>query len=328
MATELGFGVVGLGMGLGRAKKVRATEGARLAAVADLREDRLATAREELGADTCTCTDYQELLARDDVDVVLVMTPSGLHAKIAIEAARAGKHVATTKPMDVSLEAVDRMTASCEAAGVVLAVDFDLRYNPAAVQIKRAIDAGAFGRLLLGEARLKWYRADSYYDNTWRGTWRYDGGGSLMNQTVHQIDLLLWYLGPVERVVGQTAVMTHNIETEDMAMALLRFRNGALGTILGTTTFPESIPARVEVHGDRGAAFLARENIDYWKIRDEEGATAPDFDYDGPHNIIEDMIAVVRDGKQPVTPPAEGRRSVELICAIYESARTGKPVVL
>ncbi len=324
MSTDpVGFGVIGLGMGAVRARFISETEGARLVAVAELDEERGRKAEAEYGIDWYR--DYRRLLDRDDIDVITVMTPSGTHADFAIEAAVAGKHVITTKPVEVSLERADRMIAACREAGVILAVDFEARYMADNVRVKQAVDDGRLGRMILGEVRLKWFRNDAYYEG-WHGTWALDGGGSLINQSVHQIDLLGWYMGEVESVQGQIGVFNHDIESEDLGMAMLRFKSGAVGTILGTTTCPVTIPAGVELHGTQGLVITAGNKVATWHVPDES-ADDP-FPYEGPCNVIEDMAALVRHGGTPRITGEEAKKSLALILAIYESSRTGQAVSL
>ena len=228
--SDVGFAVVGLGMGANRAREVVATPRAKLVAVCDIDEARLDKVVAEHSCDGTP--DYDDLLARQDIDVIYVMTPSGLHAKVAIDAARAGKHVITTKPIETTLEKADAMIAACKKAGVKLLVDFGNRYKQETNQIKAALDRGLFGDLVLAEARLKWYRSDDYYNKSWHawhGTWELDGGGSLINQTVHYVDLLCWYMGAPETVRGRLGVYNHDIESEDMSLAMLHYPNGAEG---------------------------------------------------------------------------------------------------
>lgn len=324
MSTDsVGFGVIGLGMGNVRARCIHETDGARLVAVAELDEERGRKAVSDYGVEWHE--DYRRLLERDDIDVVNVMTPSGTHADFAVEAAQAGKHVITTKPIDVSLERADRMIAACREAGVILAIDFEARYMADNVRVKQAVDEGRLGRMILGEVRLKWFRNDAYYKG-WHGTWKLDGGGSLINQSVHQIDLLIWYMGAVDSVQGQIGVFNHDIESEDLGMAMIRFRNGAVGTILGTTTCPVTIPASVELHGTKGLVITAGNKVDTWHIP-EESIEDP-FSCDGPANVIEDMIGLVRNGGTPRITGEEAKKSLALILAIYESSRTGRSVSL
>lgn len=330
---EVGFGVVGLGMGAARCRSISKTEGARLVAVCDINEERGRKAQEEHGC--VWLRDYDDLLKREDIEVVLVMTPSGLHADMGIAAARAGKHVVTTKPIDVTLEKADALIAACREAGVILAVDFNQRYSPDVWKVKHAIGTGAFGRLILGETHLKWFRSAAYFGGGWRGTWAMDGGGSLMNQTVHGVDLLQWFMGPVRSVYGRMGIFAHDIETEDLTVALLRFANGAVGTILSTTTFPVDKITRTEVHGDRGGAILSGAKIEFWMTkasfdegRREENPQDFPYEYTGPRNVAEEMVRLVRQGGKPIVSGEEARKSLEIILAVYQSARQGREVTL
>ncbi|MEM2935703.1 MAG: Gfo/Idh/MocA family oxidoreductase [Candidatus Bathyarchaeia archaeon] len=324
---EIGFGVVGLGMGRNRCELVSKTEGAVLRAVVDVNEERAREVASNYGVDWYR--DYSKLLARKDVDVVYVLTPSGLHAEMAVEAARAGKHVITTKPMCVSLKQADAMIRECRRAKVKLAVDFESRYLPDMLRIRKWIDDGRFGKLILGEARLKWYRSQEYYSTSgWRGTWRYDGGGSLMNQTVHLIDLLQWYMGPADSVTGRIGVFTHQIETEDLGAAIINFKNGAVGTVLGTTTCPKDTAFRIEIHGDRGLVITEGNVLHLSHFLDGEERTEEEFLAGKPRNVVEDMIRAIREDEEPLVTGEEGRKSVELVLAIYQSSMSGKRVKL
>ncbi len=324
MASEtVGFGVIGLGMGNVRARCIHETQGAKLVAVAELNEERGQKAASEYGVEWYK--DYRQLLDRSDIDVINVMTPSGTHADFAIEAARAGKHVITTKPIEVTLDRADQMINACHEAGVILAIDFEARYMAENVRVKQAVDEGRLGRMILGEVRLKWFRNDAYYEG-WHGTWQYDGGGALINQSVHQIDLLVWYMGAVESVQGQIGVFNHDIETEDLGMAMIRFRSGAVGMILGTTTCPVTIPAAVELHGTKGLITTSGNGIDTWHLPNE--LKEDSFSYDGPQNVIEDMIQLVRFGGKPLITGEEAKKSLALVLAIYESSRTGDTITL
>ncbi|HID06720.1 MAG TPA: Gfo/Idh/MocA family oxidoreductase [Armatimonadetes bacterium] len=324
----IGFAVVGLGMGRSRAHLIAQTDGANLVAVCDIREERARQVAEELGCDAVT--DYHDLLMRDDVDVVMVMTPSGMHADVAIDTLNAGKHAIITKPMEVSLERADAMIETADKTGKLLAIDFEARYFPTMVRIKRAIDDGMFGKLILGEARLKWFRSQEYYTKSgWRGTWRYDGGGSLANQTIHLIDLLIWFMGDVEEVsAAHCGVYAHEIETEDLGMAMLRFKNGAVGAILGTTTFPRDTYSGVEIHGVDGGviAHVFIGDVEQWFFRDET-RQPPDVQ-PRVSNVIEDVVTALRTGTPVEVDGREGRRSLEVLTAIYTSAREQRPVSL
>src|SRR5690606_33647662 len=180
--------------------------------------------------------DYRAAVQREDVDAVIVATPSGTHADVAIAAARAHKHLLVEKPLDVTLLRVDAIIDAAEQAGVILACVFPLRFAEGPRRAKAAVEAGRLGRLTLADVYVKWYRPQSYYDGSWRGTWEFDGGGALMNQAIHNIDLVQWLAGPVERVQGQVSTLAHKMETEDTASAVITYANGALGVIQGATS--------------------------------------------------------------------------------------------
>ncbi len=316
----LRFGVVGLGMGMSRSNTIATTEGAQLVAVADLVEGRRKAAAEKLGCDTYD--DAIKMFERDELDVAMIMTPSGLHAKLGIEAAKRGKHVITTKPMDVNLDNCDALIRACEENHVKLLVDFGERYGEWNRKIRAALEMGALGKPILCELRMKWFRADSYYEG-WHGTWELDGGGSVMNQGVHYIDLVQWFMGPVARVLGaHYGVYAHeHCETEDLTSAIIEFKSGAIGTVLTTTTFPGDSVSMVQIHGEKGVIGI---DPHVWQFKEgEPEINLPPY----PKNVIQDAIRVIRDGAQPAVDGYEGKKSVALNLAIYESARKGQPVV-
>ncbi|HCL27706.1 MAG TPA: hypothetical protein DIC52_04630 [Candidatus Latescibacteria bacterium] len=320
------FAVVGLGMGRNRAQLITETAGAELACVVDLNEELARKTGQDLGCDWVT--DLDDALGRSDVDVVMVMTPSGLHVDLGVRCAQAGKHVITTKPMDVTTEACDRLIAAAEAAGVVLGVDYQSRYVDTNVRVATALRDGLLGKPLLGEVRFKWFRSDDYFAHGggWRGTWKMDGGGSLANQGSHLIDLLLWFMGDPERVYGEAAVLNHDIETEDVGMAILRYPNGARGAIVGTTTFPSNAYFSAEVHGSEGGvlidAALTGEARYFGDGIEEKLATI-----DNPlKNVVEDVVSCLEKGTSLRVDGREGRRTVALLEAIYQSSREGTPL--
>lgn len=318
------FAVVGLGMGFSRAKMCQQTEGAELVAVCEIDEARGQRAVKELQVPWLP--DYDELLKRDDVDVVFLLTESGKHAQMGVKAAQAGKHLISTKPLEVTLQGCDAVISACREAGVMLAVDFQERYTAKTHRMRAALAAGLLGELILIEARLKWFRGDAYYEG-WHGTWELDGGGSLMNQSVHLIDLLQWFGGPVERVFGQMAVRDHKIETEDVGTGLVRFANGAFGSIIGTTTFPANDVYELEIHGTKAAIGQGTLIGDYWRARDQN-ISEPAAPEGAPSNIYEDVIRHLTTDQPLLCDGVEGRKSVELVLAIYKSAIEGRPVEL
>lgn len=290
------------------------------------------------------------MLARGDIDAVSLATPSGLHFAQAGQAMRAGKHVLTEKPMAITLEQADEMIAAQAATGKVLGCVFQQRFHPAAVLVKEAIDAGRFGRILHANAYLKWQRSQAYYDaGGWRGTWRMDGGGALMNQSVHYIDLMQWLAGGVAAVKGYTGTIHHTIETEDVGVAAIRLRSGGFGTIEGMTNNCANEYDRVEVYGTDGMAIIEGGQLARYYTRAEEtpptasdpkpsrnlAAQAveafrtahPDWRTGHPA-VFAAFIDSVLAGKEPPVGGREGRKAVEIILAIYRSAREDREVAI
>ena len=320
------FAVVGLGMGSNRARMIKDTDGAELKCVVDFQAGLAKKTGEELGTDSTTNID--DVLGRDDIDCVMVMTPSGTHAEVGMRAAKAGKHVITTKPMDVSTEACDQLVAACDEAGVKLAVDYQSRYVDNNYRVAEALRRGWLGRPILGEVRFKWFRSDDYFEHNggWRGTWNMDGGGSLANQGAHLLDVISWFMGDFESVYGEMAIMNHDIETEDVGLAIVRFKNGAKGVIVGTTTFPTNVYFSAEVHGTVGGILI--EDVLSGNMRVfGEGLEERLQQINNPiHNIIEDFVQAVEEGGDVRVDGREGRRTVALLEKIYQSARSGKTV--
>jgi predicted dehydrogenase len=320
---SIGFAVVGLGMGRQRAELITKTAGARLARVVDLNEQRARDAAAQL---QCPWSlDIAEALGDPAVDVVMVMTPSGLHADLVIRSLQAGKHVITTKPMEVSVEACERMLDAQRASGKLLAVDFQERYAAANQKIKFALERGLIGRPLLAEARLKWHRSQAYYDaGGWRGTWKMDGGGALANQTIHCIDILCWLMGQPKRVIGSVWTLAHQMETEDLGTAIVEFAGGAKGVIVGTTTFPTSPYWGVEVHGHEGGVIAMFDQPHQWHFLKGLESRKDQLQTLFPHaNVIEDMVSALTRGTPLVCDGEQGKLSVQLLRAIYNSSQQG-----
>jgi predicted dehydrogenase len=299
-------------------------------------------------ADKCGAeweADFHKAVSREDVDAVVVATPSGTHADIAVAAAEAGKHLLVEKPLDITLGRVDSILEAAQRAGIVLASVYPLRFTEGAQRAKAAVEAGRLGQLALADVSVKWFRPQSYYDNAWRGRWAVDGGGALMNQAIHNVDLVQWLAGPVTSVVGRTTTLAHQMETEDTASALLTYANGALGVIQGATNCWPGDPARVELHGDRGTIVLEEGRIVVWKLQDaapgeEEamlaleqaaGSGAADpmaIGFEKHRRQIVDLIEAIRTGRDPAIRGEEARRSVEIVRAIYHSAAIKTAVTL
>jgi UDP-N-acetyl-2-amino-2-deoxyglucuronate dehydrogenase len=354
---KLRFGILGCGViGPHHAQAISGLESAELVAVADV----VPELAEEL-ADEHGCSHYaslEEMLSGVDLDAVCVCTPSGMHAEGAIEALEAGKHVVIEKPVDVTLEAADRLIEVQRATGRRVAVVSQHRFDTATQAVHEALTRGEFGRLTSGSADVRWWRSQSYYDSGgWRGTWELDGGGVLINQAIHSIDLLQWLMGPVVEVTAYTGLLAHErIEVEDTAVAILRFANGTLGTIVATTAAYPGLTTRIAVHGDRGSAIIDDDELSYFHAAGEgqegdaygagggenqaehvmqhygEAASGPGAGAD-PASLsmvhrdqIQDFVEAVREGREPLVNLVEGRRPLATIQGIYESARSGGPV--
>jgi UDP-N-acetyl-2-amino-2-deoxyglucuronate dehydrogenase len=344
----IGFGIIGCGMIANfHAKAIADIPGAKLVAC---QSQTLASAEKFAAATGCRA--YQNLadmLADPAVQVVTICTPSGAHLEPAVAAANAGKHVIIEKPLEITLERCDQIIAACEKNNVVCSTIFPSRFHKPSQLIKQAIDAGRFGRLTLGDAYVKWFRTQAYYDSgKWRGTWKLDGGGALMNQAIHSVDLLAWFMGPVQRISAMTATLAHErIEVEDVATATLQFANGALGTIeASTAAFPGHLK-RIEICGSAGSATMIEEDITCWDFaektdadhklladmagRTKTGGGAADPSAIGHHghtHLFEDVLEAIKHGRPPLVDGREGRRSVEIILAIYQAAETGRAVEL
>jgi predicted dehydrogenase len=291
-------------------------------------------------------TSLEELLARRDVDAVCITTPSGAHADPAIAAMRAGKHVLCEKPLEISPARVDDILSCAKETGRILAAVFQSRFGQGAQTVKHAVDAGRFGRITLASAYIKWWRSQEYYDSgAWRGTWELDGGGALMNQGIHAIDLLQWLVGMPIEVKATTALLAHErIAVEDTAVAALKYASGALGVIEGATSVFPGWNKRIEISGDKGSVILEDDTIKFWKFAEETpddeqirsgaggganiggGVANPmAISTEGHRRQIEDLCHAIREGRQPAIPGSDARKSVSLIHAIYESAKSGKP---
>lgn len=331
-------------VGCGRISKnhfeaLRKVAGLHLSAVSDLVEERARAAGEEQGVPWFT--NYAEMLASAKADVIAICTPSGLHSAQGIAAARAGKHVVTEKPMSISLDQADALVDACDTAGVRLFVVKQNRLNPSIQLLKRAVDKGRFGRIYLANTTVRWHRPQEYYDAApWRGTWEFDGG-AFMNQASHYVDLIQWLVGPVESVIAKTATQARKIEAEDSGVAVLKFRNGALGVIeVNVLTHPRNWEGSVTIVGEKGTAKIggtAVNKVEHWTFAEyddddkliEAASTSPPSVYGfGHEGYYRNVLSVLRGEAQPETDGRAGRKSLELILGIYESAKTGRDVPL
>jgi predicted dehydrogenase len=333
-----GFGIIGAGIiAAVHADAIALLPDARLVAVTDVAA---AAAGEFAAARGCAAEPTpDDLLARRDVDVVCVCVPSGLHAEVGIRAAKAGKHLVVEKPVDVTLEAADRLIAAARQAGVALTVMSQHRFDPGVAELKRLIDDGVLGRLVLGEASTKWYRTQAYYDSApWRGTWAMDGG-ALLNQGIHYVDLLRWCLGPATEVTAVCTTQAHDIEVEDTALAIVRFASGAVGTISATTAAYPGFPQRLEITGTEGTVTVEdgqlvrtalRQAVEASSPSAKPGAAADPAALDAAVHAAQlaDLLAAADEGREPAVSGQDGRDALEIVRAVYESSRTGRPVRL
>jgi UDP-N-acetyl-2-amino-2-deoxyglucuronate dehydrogenase len=314
-------------------------DGLELVAVCDVEPDHARALADERAIPAFRT--IEELLAGTDCDVVAICTPSGLHPAHGIIAARGGKHVVTEKPMAISLADADALVQACDAAGVHLFVVKQNRLNPPIQLLRRAVEKGRFGRIYLANTTVRWTRPQEYYDAApWRGTWEFDGG-AIMNQASHYVDLMQWLVGPVESVVAKTATLARRIETEDTGIAVLRFRSGALGVIEVTVlTHPRNFEGSITLLGEKGTVKVggtAVNRIEHWQFADyddddkliDAANTSPPTVYGfGHEGYYRNVLAVLRGEAKPGTDGREGRKSLELILGIYESAKTGREVPL
>jgi UDP-N-acetyl-2-amino-2-deoxyglucuronate dehydrogenase len=338
MPEQIRFGLIGCGRIAPRhAQSISELAHARLVAVADVIASRAERYAKEYQAEAYA--DYRRLLERRDIDVVNICAPSGMHAQMAIDAMQAGKHIIVEKPMALTLEDADRMIATAKSIGVKLCVVLQNRYNPPMQDLRHVVDEGRLGKILLGNATVRWYRPQEYYEDGWHGAWAMDGG-ALMNQSIHHIDALQWLMGEVESVFAYTATLAHKMQAEDTGVAVLKFKSGAIGSVEGSTvTFPENLEGSVALFGEHGSVKVGGTALNrkvIWKI---EGALEhekellrrdevdPPSIYGFSHKaVIADMIAAIEQNRAPTTDGIAARKSVALVLAMYESARTGQPV--
>ena len=335
---QINFGIIGCGRIAPRhAQSISEIPQSKLVAVADVIKSRASKFANEYQADAYN--DYRYILDHPDIHVVNICTPSGLHANMAIEALHAGKHVILEKPMALTTEDLDRLIRVSLDSSTKLCVVLQNRFNPPMVDLRRIVNEGRLGKLLLGNATVRWYRTQEYYEDEWHGTWAMDGG-ALMNQSIHHIDALQWFLGDVQRVFAYTGTLAHKMETEDTGVAVLTFKNGALGTVEGSTiTYPQNLEGSLALFGERGSVKVggtALNRKEFWKIEGEleherELLTKEQVDppsvYGYSHKaVIKEMMAAIIENRTPSTNASEARKSVDIVLAMHESARTGQPV--
>ncbi|GCE07593.1 Gfo/Idh/MocA family protein [Dictyobacter aurantiacus] len=349
---KLRFGIVGCGViGPTHAEALQSLPQAELVAVADVIPEKAQKLADKFHA--TAYTDLQEMLDREQLDVVDVCTPSGMHGEHACQIMRSGRHVIIEKPMEIRKDRIEEILQVQRETGKKVAVISQHRFDEASQQVHQLIQEQALGRMVLGNAAIPWWRSQKYYDSgAWRGTWALDGGGILMNQSIHSIDILQWLMGRVKTIRAYTDTLVHKMETEDVAVAVLRFESGALGTISATTGAYPGATTRIEVFGDKGSAIIEDDRLGYLHLASQDSeevgpygggrkksdaaAAAAKSTASDPAALqasthaqqIADMIRAIQEDGTPLVDGHSGRHPVEIILGIYEAASTGKEVTL
>ena len=285
---------------------------------------------------------FQAVCDDPEVKIIILCTPPGFHVDHGLQAAAAGKHLIIEKPLDVDLDKGQKLVETYREKGLKLAVIYQNRYTKAARQVKAAIDQGLLGKLILGDAYVKWYRSPEYYTSAdWRGTWEVEGGGSLITQAIHSIDLLQWFMGKVKSISGTIRISAHQIQTEDLGVAVLEFDNGALGVIESSTAIVPGFKERLEIHGQKGSIILEGGNIKEWKVEGCDEAdyvqtekisygktNSPAISFVNHQAQLQEIISSIINGKEPEVNGEEGLKSLEIVLGVYQSSQKGQKVYL
>ncbi|HDM70546.1 MAG: Gfo/Idh/MocA family oxidoreductase [Thermotogae bacterium] len=339
MSNKLKWGIAGCGnVAHVHALAIQEIGDVELIACYDVKEDKAKEFGEKYGINW-----FKELseFLEQPLDIISICTPSGSRKQIAIEAMEKGINVITEKPMEVTLEAIDEMIETSKKYGVTLGCILQTRFAPSEQKMRELVDKGELGKIILLEADVRWFRSKEYYKSGgWRGTWKYDGGGALMNQAIHTIDLMMWYGGSVKRIYGFTRTLFHEIEVEDSAVATLEFENGALGVVKATTSITPGFPRKLGIYGTKMSVELIGEDLYMYDFENREGkllvtgetvATSSNpagFSHENHKKQFMDFVDAVKHKRKPMVDGEEARKVVKLILSIYESSKTGKPVEL
>lgn len=345
MSKKIGYAVVGLGVGKSHCDAAYKSKNANLVAVCDLIEKKLESAKKAYDG-VLTYTSFDEMLKNPDIDIVSVAVPSGMHADFAVKALEAGKNVLVEKPIDITPERAMKIEEARAKTGLKVGVIHQNRFNAVMKPVKEAVDDGTLGKLILGTFEVKWFRDQNYYDNGgWRGTWEMDGGGSLMNQAVHTVDIMQWLMGDVLSVTSTMGIFNHEIKTEDLTMSIVKFKSGAVANFISSTCCYPGICTDIQLYGSKGSIEVDADCLKLWKIvggdsftesdmletygQGNGAAAALDPTLMTGHSVqVEDMINAVIEDREPLITPLEAIKSVKIINAIYESARSNKEVFI
>ena len=337
---KLGIGIVGAGLiGKVHAEALAAINRAELQAVYNRNIERGKALADQFNVPAYN--NYDLFLAHQDLDAVIICTPSGTHADFAISGAEAGKHLIVEKPLETTVARCMQITEAAEENNVTLSIIFQNRFKDAVLTTRTALEEGRFGRLILGDAHVKWYRSEEYYQG-WKGTKRYDGGGALMNQGIHTIDLLQWMMGPVEEVVGYIDTQAHQIEVEDVGIAAIKFKSGALGVIEGSTALYPGMDERLGLYGTDGSVEIEGNRITTWSFREKRdgdaealnigartsagGSSSPGgIGIENHRRQLAKIVKAIQEGEEPPVSGMEATKSVAIIEALYASSQRRRP---
>lgn len=350
--NDIGYAVLGLGVGMAHVKGAAHVKGGHLEAICDLNQERLDKAVEELakeGITVKTYTNYAEMLRDPAIDAVSIATPSGMHAQHAIMAMTAGKNVLMEKPIDISIDRAEEIIRVWKMMGVKAACVFQNRRWPILEEVWRVLNEGKIGKVFSGLFRVNWKRTDSYFADTkiasgeaWRGTWAWDGGGSLMNQGVHTVDLMQWLMGGVESVTSVTNIFDHKIETEDFTSSIVRFKNGAIGNLISTTCNGGPGTTDIQIFGTDGAICIDGGKLVTWKVPGEDEAEMLAKFGDDPYKDVandakavvghpfhvQDLVDAIREDRAPYITPDKAIDALKVVLAVYKSAEEGREVFI
>ncbi|HYE75408.1 MAG TPA: Gfo/Idh/MocA family oxidoreductase [Blastocatellia bacterium] len=337
--SEIGVGIVGTGMiGKVHAEAIQSIPNAKLVAVCGRNPERTKSFADKFGA--TAYTDLDQFLAHPNLQLVSICTPNGMHLEPGACAAQAAKHVIVEKPIEINLARADELISACDQAGVKLGVIYQSRFLADIQRIKQAIEQNKLGRLMLCDAYVKWYRSPEYYADSWHGNLKLDGGGALINQAIHTVDLLQWIVGLPETVFAMKGSLRYKIEGEDTLVATMKFPDGALGVIEAATSVKPGYKRRLEISGEKGTIVLDGDVISVWDIEGDDyqvskgeqltdgSANPAAIATEGHRRQIEDMVKAIIENRDPVVTGREGRKSLELVEAIYRSADSGQPTKL
>lgn len=342
MSKKIGYAVVGLGVGMSHVKAAAAAKDADLIAVCDLIQEKLDNVTKDFPG-TLTYLSFDEMLKNPDIDIVSICLPSAMHAEFAVKAMEAGKNVLVEKPIDITVDAALKIEEARKRTGLKAGIIHQNRNNSDIKPIREAIQSGRLGKLFYGDFEVKWFRTQEYYDNGgWRGTWEMDGGGSLMNQAVHTVDIMQWLMGDIESITSLIGIYAHKIDTEDFTASLIKFKSGSAATFVSTTNAFPGLNTGVKLYGTKGSIECDGDTILLWKREgapeDEEEIMKANYSGNsaaaaldptlctGHTSMVEDIISAVKDGREPQIMPLEAVKSVRIVNAVYESAKTGKTV--